>query len=71
LITNFERICDQCRLGQQNGPASSDHSAGFFEGNLKTRWSMHPFFKKVLKPARKRLFKDILTRNLRGAFFST
>jgi hypothetical protein len=31
---------------------------------------MHPFFEKVLKLARRRLFKDLLTRNLRGASFS-
>ena len=29
-------ICDQCRLWQQNGPASPDHSAALFEGNYKT-----------------------------------
>jgi hypothetical protein len=31
---------------------------------------LHPFLEKVLKLARKRLFKDMLTRNLRAACFS-
>jgi len=31
---------------------------------------LQPFFEKVLKQAQRRLFKDLLTRNLRAASYS-
>jgi len=71
LWPSFGAIAQQCdsmpkcrcplvsRLWQQNCPASPDHSAALF---------LHPFFEKFLKLARRRLFKDLLTRNVRHAF---
>ena len=41
----------------------------FLKENFKTLF-LHPFFEKFLKLARRRLFKDLLTRNLRDASYN-
>jgi hypothetical protein len=42
----------------------------FFERKFLNALFLHPFFEKFLKQAWRRLFKDLLTRNLRDASYN-
>jgi hypothetical protein len=46
-----------------------NHSAALFERKFLNGLSLYPFFKPVLKLARRRLFKGLLTRIVRAASY--